>query len=821
MILEPSPRRLALLSWAMLCGLVGLLAVLYVGAGGGEGLLPLDDAYIHLQYGRQAAQGQWNVYNPGQPPTSGATSFLYPLLLAGGYLAGFQGLRLGLWAMLLGAGALLAAAWAVRRLALWWGAPAWVQVAMSALFLLLGATSWHAFSGMETALVMALTLWTLWAYAEKRPGSLALFGGLLALMRPEAGLMTASAGALLLLRLRGAGWRAWGLALLPMAALALQPLVNAVLTGSWVASGGQAKSILASADASALDMLARVGENFVRIWAESLSGEGRDGGLLPPFLLGVALVGWGGLWARRAGRPVALLLLVWALLLSGAVATLDNAFWHFKRYQMPLVALFVPLAAFALTDVPRYAPRVGRWAVRVYAAISLAAGLLLTGQYLLFYAANVAYVRVQPHAMARWIAENTPLDSVIAVHDVGLIRYLGERTTLDMVGLTTPQAAQYWRNGVGSVAELLLREQPDYIASYGRGHGYGLGLLADTVLYAQPLAVFDLGEVLPAYNVALAGPQQAIYRPDWEGLAAQDRHEPRAALRWLSGQAQVVDSLNVADWQDEQAHEHQWRRADDSSGFLTLPRQLPLNNRLLLDGVRVVTGETFVMEALAGQEAALITRLHADSAGDLLVQINGEALETRVLPALGGKWLELATLIPADKVTARLVVGLGGARYEAAWHWLVQAVDGSPLAPVPRASASLASFQDGALILQSWASEADGDTLRLSLDWRVDGRGRGDVRGFVHLYPVAALDQPPLAQWDGYLQDGLSALGNILPSAWREGPVLDVAALPVGPYRLAVGFYDARSHERLMPTSDTLVVVEDGRLLLGDISIGR
>jgi hypothetical protein len=692
---------------------------------------------------------------------------------------------------------------------------------MPALFLLLGATSWHAFSGMETALVMALALWTLWAYAEKRPGSFALFGGLLALMRPEAGLMAASAGVLLLLRLRGAGWRAWGLALLPLAALALQPLVNAALTGSWVASGGQAKSILASPDADLASMLGRIGENFVRTWAEFLSGEGRDGGLLPPFLLGVALVGWGGLWARREGRPVALLLLVWALLLSGAVATLDNAFWHFKRYQMPLVALFVPLVAFALADVPRYAPRVGRYAVRLYAAVSLATGLLLTGQYLLFYAANVAYVRAQPYAMARWLAENTVPDSVIAVHDVGLIRYLGGRTTLDMVGLTTPQAAQFWRNGVGSVAELLLREQPNYIASYGRGHGYGLGLLADTLLYAEPLAIFDLGGPLPVYNVALAGPQQAIYRPDWQALEAQARQEPRAALRWLSEQAEVVDSLNVADWRAEQAHEYQWRRADGRVGFLTLPRQLPLNNRALLDGVRPVTGESFVMQARPGQEAALITRLHADSAGDLLVQINGEALETRILPGLGGQWLELTTLIPADKVTERLDVGLGGARYEAAWHWLVQAADGGALAPVPRASASLASFQEGALRLQSWASERQGDSLRVALDWWSDGRGRGDVRGFVHLYPSAALDQPPLAQWDGYLQGGAAALGNILPASWLESASLDVTSLPAGLYRLAIGFYDARSHQRLMPNSDTLTTFEDGRLFLGEIRIGR
>ncbi|MCS6835097.1 MAG: hypothetical protein NZ750_03655 [Anaerolineae bacterium] len=816
----PSVRCTALLTWAGLCSLTGLLAVLYVSAGDGQGLLPLDDAYIHLQYARQAALGQFNVYNPGQPPTSGATSFLYPLLLALGHTLGWQGLSLGLWAILVGVGGLLASAWVVRCLALWWGAPAWVQSVAPFLFVLLGATSWHAFSGMETTLVMALTLWTLWAYAQERVASFALFGVLLALMRPEGGFLAASAGIALLLRLRGVGWRAQSLALLPLAALALQPLVNTALTGSWVASGNQAKSILASPYADPLDIASRIAENFLRTWAEFLSGEGRDGGQLPPLLLGVALVGWGSLWTRSQGRPVALLVLVWALLLSGAVATLDNAFWHFKRYQMPLVALFVPLVAFALADVPRYALRVGRHAARLYAAISLVACLLLTSQYLVFYAANVAYVRAQPYAMARWVAENTPEDSVVAVHDVGLIRYLGGRTTLDMVGLTTPQAAQYWRNGVGSVAELLLREQPNFIASYGQGHGYGLGLLANTALYAEPLAVFDVGQALPVYNVALAGPRQAIYRPDWSALAAQDRHEPRAALRWLSEQARIVDSLNVADWRDEQAHGYQWRRVDGSAGFLTLPRQLPLNNRPLLDGVRPVNGETFIMQARPGQEAALVTRLHADAPGDLLIQVNGEALETRILSGIGGQWLELTTLIPADRVTERLEVGLGGARYEAGWHWLIQTEDGSPLAPLPRASAELASFQDGALVLRGWASQRLADGLQVSLDWWSNGNAHGDVRGFIHLYPSAAQDKPPPVQWDGYLQGG-AALGNLLPSAWSEVTELDIDSLPPGLYRLAIGFYDARSHKRLIANSHTLATSEDGRLFLGEVRIGR
>lgn len=83
------------LLWAGLaawCVLGALLSItLGRAAGGGEMLMPLDDVYIHFQYARQLALGQPYVYNAGEPPTSGATSFLYPYVLAAGYALGFQG----------------------------------------------------------------------------------------------------------------------------------------------------------------------------------------------------------------------------------------------------------------------------------------------------------------------------------------------------------------------------------------------------------------------------------------------------------------------------------------------------------------------------------------------------------------------------------------------------------------------------------------------------------------------------------------------------------------------------------------------------------
>ncbi len=96
---------------ALVCsGLVLAVYAAFMVAGSwhGQPIMPLDDAYIHFQYARSIATGQPYAYNPGLPPTSGATSFLYPYILAIGYLIGFTGLNLGWWATGVGAVALAA-----------------------------------------------------------------------------------------------------------------------------------------------------------------------------------------------------------------------------------------------------------------------------------------------------------------------------------------------------------------------------------------------------------------------------------------------------------------------------------------------------------------------------------------------------------------------------------------------------------------------------------------------------------------------------------------------------------------------------------------
>src|SRR5688572_20857765 len=91
--LAPRLCSLALFVW-------GIRALL---ESAGEPALPLDDSFIHLQYARRLAEGHWFSYAPGDAYTPGATSTLWPLLIAPLFLVGLDDLQViwGVW--LLGA----------------------------------------------------------------------------------------------------------------------------------------------------------------------------------------------------------------------------------------------------------------------------------------------------------------------------------------------------------------------------------------------------------------------------------------------------------------------------------------------------------------------------------------------------------------------------------------------------------------------------------------------------------------------------------------------------------------------------------------------
>lgn len=804
-------------------------------------LMPLDDTYIHFQYARQMAAGEPFSYSPGAPATSGGTSLLYPVALALGYRLGFTGWSLAYWALALGAAAFAGAAWLVYRIGASnpLGCPEAQHEAIALLvaiaFALTGPFIWAALSGMETALFLLLVLLAFWAVQRARFPAAILALAALPLMRPE-GLFLAALGSLMLAlrdtwpRARAERARRLLLLALPILAGAIQPLINLAATGSLSSSGNAAKSLLTNGSVPLTERLGEVVETFGRIWLELLTGVSRDWGLFTsPVLAGVALGGLlSGVWIMRRRREVTIpaLMLLWLLALTAGVATLDTAFWQFKRYQVPVMALLFPAAAWTCAALAGRLSRRGwpAWTGWILPLAILVPAAATTVTFARNYAENVQVVRDQQLPMARWAAENLPVDARVGVHDVGLMGYFSGLRLYDVVGLTTPGPAASWRQGPGAIFEHMAQSEyrPDYFAIYPDVQG--LTYLADAGVFGDTLAEFSI--TLPPHNVAAATERQIISHADWSGVRDVEAVAQMDTLRAIEGLV-LVDAVDVADLGSEAAHAYEWYQGPvRPKGFVTEVYRLDYQTCRpdaicsATDGGRALTGgETFTLRTQPGEDLLLVTRVHGRESVPLVVTVNGERLASRVQPTVPGRWVELVTWVPAAQVGAETRVQIAvdsplPGVYRPYYHWAYQGV----FSPEDSDQAPVAQFGAQSQVhLLAAEFEQRVNEIEVRLTWLGPAPDAGDAILFVHLYNDR--EAPPVAQAD----DARSGGGALPPGNWLPGVRRDIVTLRLPPnlapgeYALAIGLYDAASGRRL-PASGAGADAS-GRLFIGNVLI--
>jgi hypothetical protein len=62
------------------------------------------------------------------------------------------------------------------------------------------------------------------------------------------------------------------------------------------------------------------------------------------------------------------------------------------------------------------------------------------------YATDVAIIETEMVAASKWIAVNTPPNSLIAAHDIGALGFFGNRPILDLAGLISPEVIPFMRD---------------------------------------------------------------------------------------------------------------------------------------------------------------------------------------------------------------------------------------------------------------------------------------------------------------------------------------------------------------------------------------
>jgi arabinofuranosyltransferase len=515
------PLRLLLL----LAGLVACLRYLFAEISrlkGGLGF-PLDDSWIHLQFARNLAHGAGLSYNPGEL-VPGSTAPLWTALLALLFLLPGS---VVVWTKLLGVALYLAGIDATWRLSRELGLPRGLAALASGLTLATSWLVWSALSGMEIPLFVLLSLWGMILHVGERadPGRPPLSLAVLAvavLARPEGLLLLLLAFLDRLLvftadpgppggPVERTRWRRPSFQiLLAGAGLAACALAGSFLFYGWAGGsvlpttyaakgGGEVRSLLPD-----FRYLSNVLGLFFRPqpWSTLLAGAGavalagrlgtsRDRGLLP------------ALWLF--GLPLA-----YSLLTPGPTRMLGN----FGRYYFPLFPVLTVLAALGLEPVTRLRlpPALRAILGTVGAAVVLAPTIAVLVQGQTFYAQNVANVQESDVAIARWLAGRIPPGAVLAVNDIGAIKYLLPNPIVDLASIATPEIGREVQRATAAGAPwseammaALERRHPDYVVIFP---SWFPNLARDPrfrPLYALPIQG----------NITMGGNEIVVYATPW------------------------------------------------------------------------------------------------------------------------------------------------------------------------------------------------------------------------------------------------------------------------------------------------------------------
>lgn len=367
--------------------------------------LPLDDAWIHLVYGRALLETGLPAYNPGQLE-AGFTSPLQLGVAAFAEALARLGLPVGLAAKLLSLATTLPATVLAARIAARRAGPA--AGGLAALLLALSPTvAFAQLSGMEVGLCGSLLL-AGWDAADRdRPLPAGLLLAAAFLARPEAVLV------------------------LPLFAGRASPLPALAAGGLW-AAGNLAISghplpttFYAKSHGFQPGQLPQVAWLLGRAWPWVALGVG-------PLALGAAL-----LTDARAGRWRELALGLSGLLLLAGVGSSrevapSDAWFYYLRYLLPAEPLLaVPLAVGSARIADR---RLGWLAWLAWAAVLLPLGPALAERRHL-YAWNCQNIEESQGRIGRWLREHAAPGDRVAAVDAGLIRYASGLPLRDLVGL--------------------------------------------------------------------------------------------------------------------------------------------------------------------------------------------------------------------------------------------------------------------------------------------------------------------------------------------------------------------------------------------------
>ncbi len=500
-------------------GLVVCAGYLMVELGVLSGRLgfPLDDSWIHLQFARNLASGEGLSYNPGVLVT-GSTAPLWTALLSIFYLIPGDPL---VWTKLTGIVLYLLGGWVTYRLAAELDLPKPMRLFASALTLLTSWLVWSALSGLEIPLFVVLSIAGICLHIRERadpklpPTSLAVLGVSI-LVRPEALLLVVLAiiDRLLIFDRDDSGVLTWVrpvfINLVSGLLMVLAVVIPVAIFNYWVTG-----SVLPTTFSAKTPGVGRFLPEMRYLYTTL-------GILMRPQPVMVFFCGAGILaLVERIGRPNdrGLLPALWLVGLPVAYSSLNPPtdfvlVGNFGRYFFPLFPVLVVLGVLgmerALQSLGRWI-RVGRIRVPLRSLIVVLIFLPTVHNLVLGagrYAQNLANVHDSDVVAAEWLASRLDPAALLAVVDIGALKYMLPNPVVDLAGIANPEVHEL------GYRPFLERHRPDYLVIFPDKFRQLL----------QDGASFELVHTIPIpNNITMGGSAIGIYTTPWTRFPLTDR----------------------------------------------------------------------------------------------------------------------------------------------------------------------------------------------------------------------------------------------------------------------------------------------------------
>ena len=596
-------------------------------------------------------------FEAGEPITSGATSFLWPALLAPFWALGARGNGI-LWpAWALSFLALGALAWEAAKLAERLAGRA-ASIGAGAMVIAFGGFVWCAASGMEVvpfawAIARASRRASEWSEippsdrTPRRRTELVALAWIAALMRPEGAVTAIFVAATLLLFARDDRWpaRVWSVAAL--GAAGFMPILLFLLTGSALSNTAVAKLMPGNPYYSGHALVGAVEDNAQRLIGTLLNGEAWSAEFLPQGGAAIACAGLGAIvWlsirAHCRWRAVAVLLIALTMFAPCFYITF---LWNRLRYLWPFATgWIVGLACMARVVGDLLGAARPRWRLATPIACGVFVGLLAAklGWVMDDVAQSASGIDRQQVALGRWARANLPLDARIGVNDTGAIAYFGDRKTFDIVGLTTAGEARYWAAGAGSRLEHYERMAPQSRPTH-------------FIVYPEWMAMETvLGEPLHQATVTdatiVGGKTMRAYTADWSALGSGERP-------WSAPAGVVVDALDVADLESEAKHHYDLYGAHENEQVA--------HSGVDPDGAVVVDGgrtrrvvDRFTARLRPGVATRGIVRLDGTPGSHVTIFAGNLPVDRFDIPDDDEDWVERSFDVPAEAATSATPIEL-------------------------------------------------------------------------------------------------------------------------------------------------------------------